>query len=119
MKINSPMVLNLADNRAFRTWLYQMWQSVFVVSPHVHFSSIGNKTIKTGTGILKSFCINIKGSNDSVINFYDNNSPSGDLIFSISGDAKIGEYFLDKSYNNGLTVDITGTDSPDILIVFE
>ena len=27
MKIASPLTLNLTDTRAFKTWLYQLWQS--------------------------------------------------------------------------------------------
>ena len=27
MKIASPLTLNLADTRAFKIWLYQLWQS--------------------------------------------------------------------------------------------
>lgn len=28
MKIGSPLTLNLTDTRAFKTWLYQLWQGV-------------------------------------------------------------------------------------------
>ena len=27
MKISSPLTLNLTDTRAFKIWLYQLWQS--------------------------------------------------------------------------------------------
>ena len=62
MKIASPLTLNLTDTRAFKAWLYGIWQSIFFVSPHVHISTITTKHLKQGSGTLKSICINIKST---------------------------------------------------------
>ena len=89
--ITSPLTLNLTDTRAFKAWLYGIWQSVFFVAPHVHVSTISTKTLKTGSGTLKSICVNIKSTGGSVCNVYDNTSATGTPIITLDTDLNYGE----------------------------
>ena len=118
MKIASPLTLNLTDTRAFKTWLYQLWQSIFFVAPHVHVSTISTKTLKTGSGTLKSICINIVGAGGSICNVYDNTSATGTPIITIDTDQNYGEKIYNIEFATGLTIEITGGTPPDLLLVF-
>ena len=118
MKIASPLTLNLADTRAFKIWLYQLWQSIFFVAPHVHISTITTKTLKTGSGTLKSICINIKSTGSSVCKVYDNTSATGTPIITIDTDQNYGEKIYNIEFTTGLTIEITGGTPPDLLLVF-
>ena len=118
MKIASPLTLNLTDTRAFKTWLHQIWQSIFFVSPHVHISTITTKTLKTGSGTLKSICINIKSTGSSVCKVYDNTSATGTPIITLDTDLNYGEKIYNIEFTTGLTIEITGGTPPDLLFVF-
>ena len=101
MKIASPLTLNLTDTRAFKTWLYQLWQSIFFVAPHVHMSAISTKTLKAGSGTLKSICINIKSTGSSVCKVYDNTSATGTPIITIDTDQNYGEKYITLNLQQG------------------
>ena len=118
MKIASPLTLNLTDTRAFKAWLYGIWQSIFFVSPHVHISTITTKTLKTGSGTLKSICINIKSTGSSVCKVYDNTSATGTPIITLDTDLNYGEIMYNINFATGLTIEITGGTPPDLLFVF-
>ena len=118
MKVPSPLTLDLTNTRAFKTWLYQLWQSVFFVAPHVHMSSISTKTLKAGSGTLKSICVNIKSTGGSVVNVYDALSVTGTPIVTVNTDTNLGELVYNKSFSVGLTVDIVGGTPADLLVVF-
>lgn len=118
MKIASPLTLNLTDTRTFKIWLHQIWQSVFFVAPHVHVSTISTKTLKNSKGTLKSICINIVGTGGSVCNVYDNTSATGTPIITIDTDENYGEKIYNIEFTTGLTIEITGSASPDLLFVF-
>jgi hypothetical protein len=118
MKIASPLTLNLTDTRALKTWLYGIWQSIFFVAPHVHISTISTKTLKTGSGTLKSICINIKSTGSSVCKVYDNTSATGTPIITLDTDLNYGEIMYNINFATGLTVDIVGGTAADLLVVF-
>ena len=118
MKIASPLTLNLNDTRAFKAWLYGIWQSVFFVAPHVHVSTISTKTLKTGSGTLKSICVNIKSTGGSVCNVYDALSVTGTPIITLNTDTNYGEKIYNIEFTTGLTIEITGGTPPDLLLVF-
>ena len=118
MKIASPLTLNLTDTRAFKTWLHQIWQSVFFVAPHVHVSTISTKTLKNSKGTLKSICINIKSTGSSVCKVYDNTSATGTPIITLDTDQNYGEKIYNIEFTTGLTIEITGGTPPDLLFVF-
>ena len=118
MKIASPLTLNLTDTRAFKAWLHGIWQSIFFVSPHVHISTITTKTLKTGSGTLKSICINIKSTGSSVCKVYDNTSATGTPIITLDTDLNYGEIMYNINFATGLTVDIVGGTPADLLFVF-
>ena len=118
MKIASPLTLNLTDTRAFKTWLYQLWQSIFFVAPHVHVSTISTKTLKLGKGTIKSICINIVGAGGSICNVYDALSVTGTPIITLNTDTNYGEKIYNIEFTTGLTIEITGGTPPDLLFVF-
>ena len=117
-KVASPLNLDLTNTRAFKTWLYGIWQSIFFVAPHVHISTISTKTLKTGAGTLKSICVNIKSTGGSVVNVYDALSVTGTPIVTLNTDTNFGELVYNKAFSVGLTVDIVGGTPADLLFVF-
>jgi len=117
-KVPSPLTLDLTNTRAFKTWLYGIWQSIFFVAPHVHISTITTKTLKTGNGTLKSICINIKSTGSSVCNVYDNTSATGTPILTLDTDVNYGELTYNINFTTGLTVDVVGGTAADLLLVF-
>ena len=117
-KVASPSNLDLTNTRAFKTWLYGIWQSIFFVAPHVHISTISTKTLKSGKGTIKSICVNIKSTGGSVCNVYDALSVTGTPIISLDTDTNYGELTYNIAFNTGLTVDIVGGTPADLLFVF-
>ena len=117
-KVPSPSNLDLTNTRAFKTWLYQLWQSIFFVAPHVHISTISTKTLKSGKGTIKSICVNIKSTGGSVCNVYDALSVTGTPIITLNTDTNYGEITYNLEFNTGLTVDIVGGTAADLLFVF-
>ena len=110
--------LDLTNTRAFKTWLYGIWQSIFFVAPHVHISTISTKTLKSGKGTIKSICVNIKSTGSSVCNVYDALSVTGTPIISLDTDTNYGEITYNLDFSTGLTVDIVGGTAADLLFVF-
>lgn len=117
-KLASPATLDTTDSRAFRTWLYNLWQTIFFVAPHVHVSTISTKTLKTGAGTLKSICVNIKSTGGSVVNVYDALSVTGTPIVTLNTDTNFGELVYNKSFSVGLTIDVVGGSPADLLFLF-
>ena len=116
--IASPLTLDLTNTRAFKTWLYQLWQSIFFVSPHVHISTISTKTLKTGNGKLKSICVNIISTGGSLCNVYDNTSATGTPIIVLDTDVNYGELTYNIDFSTGLTIEVVGGTPADLLFVF-
>ncbi len=117
-KVASPSNLDLTNTRALKTWLYGIWQSIFFVAPHVHISTISTKTLKSGKGTIKSICVNIKSTGGSVCNVYDALSVTGTPIITLNTDTNYGEITYNIEFTTGLTIEITGSTSPDLLFVF-
>ena len=117
-KVASPATFDTTDTRAFRTWLYNLWQAIFFVAPHVHVSTISTKTLKSGKGTIKSICVNIKSTGGSVCNVYDSLSVTGTPILTLNTDTDFGELVCNKAFSIGLTVDIVGGTAADLLFVF-
>lgn len=117
-KVASPSNLDLTNTRAFKAWLYGIWQSIFFVAPHVHISTISTKTLKNSKGVLKSICVNIKSTGSSVCNVYDALSVTGTPIISLDTDTNYGELTYNIEFTTGLTIEITGGTPPDLLFVF-
>ena len=76
MKIASPLTLNLTDTRAFKIWLYQLWQGVggdTDASINVNALTLRVDAIESNYTLAKQTIVNVGSSYvlDKVVNVVD------------------------------------------------
>jgi len=72
--------------------------------------------VKSGAGVLRSICVNTKGSASNIVTAYDNTSGSGTTIATIDTSANVGCLVYDAAFSTGLTL-VTAVGTPGDLTV--
>ena len=94
--------------------------SLFVNSlfSYNNISAATTTVVKSGSGILHSICVNIKGTVASTTTVYDNTAASGNKIATIDSLSALGSYLYDVEFSTGLTLVTTGTIAPNITVSY-